>query len=72
MIGPILQHSDLKKLCRPDGNPSRATVEEWAKRCGIRYAYDGNGGIWTTLDALNHALGLNTAAANDAYDAEII
>lgn len=29
----------------------------------MRYRYDGKGGIWTTLDALNAAIGLR--AAND-------
>lgn len=66
MIGPILQFEDLQRLCRPAPEapmPKLATVERWAKAQGIRYRYDGQGGIWTTLDALNAALGLQ--AAND-------
>ncbi len=60
MIGAnILQHEDLKLLCRPDGPPPKAaTLLRWAECQGIRYKLDGHGGIWTTVDALNAALGL--------------
>lgn len=70
MIGDrILQFQDLQELCRPGEKPRLSTVEKWATDAGIRYKYDGNGGIWTTLSALEAALGL--AAANDSqpYDA---
>lgn len=72
MIGDrILQFEDLQRLCRPGTGalPRLATVEQWARDNGIRYKYDGQGGIWTTLSALEAALGLG--AANDAapYDA---
>lgn len=63
MIGSILQFEDLQELCQPGGNPRLATVEKWARKQGVRYRYDGRGGIWTTLDALNVALGLR--ASND-------
>lgn len=67
MIGTVLQFGDLQRLCRPAPDaplPQLATVERWANAQGIRYRYDGLGGIWTTLDALNAALGLG--AANDS------
>ncbi len=58
-------------MCRPNVGgplPRLATVVRWAEDQGIRYKYDAQGGIWTTLDAVNAALGV--AAANDAnpYD----
>jgi hypothetical protein len=64
MLGPILQFEDLQELCRPGEHPRLATVEKWAKAQGLRYRYDGKGGIWTTVDALNAALGV-AHAAND-------
>lgn len=74
MIGPVLQHEDLKRLCRPDPKapaPTLATLERWARKIGLRVQYDGQGGIWTTLDALNAALGVSAAAnGDDAYPAD--
>lgn len=71
MIGTILQHEDLQQLCRPKGGPppSLATVERWARRIGLRYTYDGKGGLITTVDAFNAAMGV-TKASNDSdkYD----
>ncbi|WP_275548341.1 hypothetical protein [Xanthomonas arboricola] len=71
MIGSILQFSDLQEVCRPGEKPRLATVEAWARCQGIRYQYDSRGGIWTTIDALNHALGLaKTVDQADHYNAE--
>ncbi|HHA2467082.1 hypothetical protein LI078_02380 [Stenotrophomonas maltophilia] len=64
MIGKVLQFQDLQELCRPGERPRLATVERWARDCGIRIQYDGKGGIWTTMDALNQSLGLATDAPN--------
>lgn len=64
MIGSILQFKDLQELCRPGEKPQRATVEAWAREIGLRYTYDGRGGIMSSVEAYNAALGL--AAANDA------
>ncbi|HDX0800928.1 hypothetical protein MOQ14_17265 [Stenotrophomonas maltophilia] len=59
MSSRIVQFNALQELCAPHGPPPRAaTVRRWAERQGIRYKYDRHGGIWTTLDALNAALGL--------------
>lgn len=55
----IVRFAALQRICSPDGPPPRpATVRRWADKEGIRYKYDRNGGIWTTLDAVNAALGL--------------
>ncbi|WP_414613940.1 hypothetical protein [Stenotrophomonas muris] len=62
---------DLQQMCRPGHKPRRATVEAWARAQRIPYRYDGHGGIWTTRDALNTALGLRKPATNDEpYDPE--
>lgn len=72
MIGAILQFEDLQKLCRPNAEnlPRLVTVERWAREQGIRYKYDGKGGIWTTLDALNQALGIRAANDDDKLSAD--
>lgn len=64
MIGPVLQFEDLQQLCKPGEHPRLATVEAWARKIGLRYTYDGKGGLLTTVDAFNAAIGIN-AAAND-------
>lgn len=51
----ILQFEHLQILSRMK---RISQVERWAESQGIAYRYDGTGGIWTTLDALNVALGL--------------
>ena len=69
VIGTVLQFQDLQALCRPSGArpPRRATVEAWAKKIGLPYTYDGNGGIITTVDAFNAAMGLGPAANEDRH-----
>ena len=32
---------------------------------GIRYKYDGRGGIWTTVDAMNAAVGVTSNTGDD-------
>lgn len=59
MIGPVLEFPDLQKL---SGFERRADVERWAKDNGVPVKAC-RGGVWTTLAALNRALGIN--AAND-------
>jgi hypothetical protein len=65
VIGPILQFVDLQELCQPGGRPRLATVEKWARAQGVRYGYDCRGGIWSTIDALNAALGVALPANED-------
>jgi len=73
LIGEVLQFHDLQELCRPGKRPRLSTVERWAKDRGIRVQYDGKGGIWTTMTALNEALGIrDTASNNDTYSTDLI
>jgi len=58
MSPAILHFKDLQQICQPGKQPRLATVELWARKNGIAYKYDARGGIWTTLDAINAALGL--------------
>jgi len=67
MIGNILQFQDLQELCKPGAKPRLATVEQWARHRRIKFEYDGNGGIWTTMTALNDALGLNSSSGQADY-----
>lgn len=69
MIGPVLEFSDLQRL---SGFDRRADVERWAENAGVPVK-PCRGGVWTTLAALNRALGLS--AANDdatAYPPDVI
>ncbi|CEM57803.1 hypothetical protein XCCB1459_1683 [Xanthomonas campestris pv. campestris] len=69
---PVITFEDLRRLCAPVGPAPRAsTVVRWAREQGILYRYDGRGGIWTTLDALNAALGLAQNAA-ELHNKELI
>ena len=59
MSSQILQFAALQRIFKPEGPlPRPSTVRRWADGQGIRYKYDGKGGIWTTVDAVNAALGL--------------
>ena len=71
MIGSIIEFVELQRLCRPHGpRPSVTTVIRWAKQQGIRYKLDGCGGIWTTSEALNAALGLTNISLVNSSDIE--
>lgn len=72
MIGALIEYDDLRKLSRLGENAQLASVERWAKRVGIRYGYDGRGGIWTTLDAMNAAVGLASDFKSDQYSADTV
>jgi hypothetical protein len=52
------------------GFSRKADVIRWAERQGIRFKY-GRDGIWTTPDALNAALGLQSANS-DQYGVDIL
>jgi len=62
VIGTVYQFADLQQLCKPGAKPSLRTVVAWCEDNYIRFRYDRKGGIWTTADALNAALGLRPAA----------
>ncbi len=59
MEAPILNFDDLRKASRLGPRATLARVERWARGAGIKYLYDGAGGIFTTIDAVNAALGLS-------------
>ena len=60
MIGErVLEFEDLQRL---SGQTQLAAVERWAKANGIAVGH-GRKGLWTTLGALEKALGI--APAND-------
>jgi len=63
----ILHFKDLQQICQPGKQPRMATVELWARRNGIAYKYDARGGIWTTLDAINAALGVTALPDEPAH-----
>ena len=69
-----LEQSD-PPVSRPAGTlPARQEAEAchcdpMANGAGIRFMYDESGGIWTTMDALNEALGLVGATPHlEPYD----
>lgn len=63
----------LQALCRPAGPPPRpATVRRWCVSQGIRYKLDLDGGIWTTVEALNAALGLVASEQEEFNSANLI
>ncbi len=69
----ILPFPVLQRMCRPEGPlPRVTTVQRWATRERIRYGYDGNGGIYSTVDAVNAALGLGVASEKPTSAAELI
>lgn len=71
MIGNVLQFSDLQELCKPGAKPRLATVEAWARRIRLRYTYDGQGGLVSTIEAFNAAIGVTHAANQErTYSAD--
>ncbi|AMU99478.1 hypothetical protein [Xanthomonas citri] len=73
MTGQVLTFEDLRRLCAPDGStPRTSTVVRWARDQGIRFRYDTRGGIWTTVDALNAALGLQASKEDQQNAMELI
>lgn len=73
MIGTALTFDDLRRLSRLGEKAKLATVERWANKNGIRYKYDGKGGIWTTAAALDAALGLSASPSDaEPYRADAI
>ena len=67
MIGTLIEFDDLRKLSRLGDAAKLSTVERWAQRVGIRYQYDGRGGIWTTMDAMNAAVGIDRSTGAESY-----
>jgi hypothetical protein len=59
----IVDSEQLRKL---SGKRTSAAVRRWASEHGIR-VLNGNEGPWTTIDAVNRALGVDLAPSNGAY-----
>jgi len=73
MIGPVFDFDDLRAFSRLGKGATLASVEKWARRIGLKYNYDGRGGIWTTIDALNAAVGLSTERTPaETYSADMV
>jgi hypothetical protein len=69
MIGAVYEFSDLQRL---SGYERRADVERWAERNGIALK-TCRGGVWTTVDALNQALGLTPPGSDaDPYGPDVV
>lgn len=62
----ILDFDDLRRVSRLGPRARLARMERWAQCNGIRYKYDGKGGIWTTVEAMNAAVGVSSAG-NDPH-----
>lgn len=63
---------DADHLRRISGKKSVAAIRRWASRQGIRCG-EGATGPWTTLQALNFALGVSMSpAGDDSYGGDIL
>lgn len=62
---------DAEQLRALSGKRNAAAVRKWASSQGIK-TRDGADGPWTTLTALNVAMGVTEAANDQAYGADII
>lgn len=74
MIGPVVTFDELRAISELGENAQLATVERWARRINLSYSYNGRGGIWTTVDALNAAVGLRPQSHDGPafYDPESV
>jgi hypothetical protein len=59
---PIVDAATLRRI---SGKRNASAVRRWASAQGVR-VLDGKDGPWTTLDALNAALGVGSAN-DDTY-----
>jgi hypothetical protein len=59
---PIVEAAELRAR---SGLTNPSAIRRWASRQGFR-VFDGGDGPWTTLDALNAALGVGSAN-DDTY-----
>lgn len=62
---------DAAELRRLSGLSQPAALKRWASNQGIPLA-DGADGPWTTLEAINKALGVSSAANDRTYSADIV
>ena len=69
MIGPVLEFADLQQI---SGYTRRADVEQWAEKAGVPVK-PCRGGVWTTMAALNRALGVLPANEDAApYGPDVV
>lgn len=62
---------DAKQLKALTGKKTAAALHRWASAQGIRLL-DGADGPWTTLEAVNAALGVSSASNDRAYSPDIL
>lgn len=69
MISEVVEFEDLQRL---SGFNRRGDVERWAERAGVPVK-PCRGGVWTTLTALNQALGVVPAVeSSGGYGPEVV
>jgi hypothetical protein len=56
-MAELSQTLSAEDLARLTGYTRPADIERWCDRNGVRY-FRGKAGVWTTLDAVNAALGV--------------
>ena len=57
---------DAETLRQRSGKKSRSAIRRWASAQGFR-VFDGKDGPWTTIEAVNAALGVGSSN-DEAYD----
>lgn len=62
---------DSVELRRLSGLQQPAAVKRWATTRGIRVC-DGADGPWTTIEAINKALGVSSASNDHTYSPDIV
>ncbi|QAU25343.1 hypothetical protein EO087_01675 [Dyella sp. M7H15-1] len=60
-----------KQLRELSGKSTATAIKRWASQQGIR-VLDGAEGPWTTIEALNAALGVKEASNDQAYSPDIL
>lgn len=63
----IVSRDELRRI---SGKRTAAAVRRWASTRGIPIL-DGHSGPWTTIDAINAALGIPSNAANGPYSSDL-
>ena len=66
--GQVLGIEDLRRI---SGRRNASAIRRWARVQGIKLL-DGAAGPWTTIDAVNQAMGLNHSANDPGYGADIL